>query len=303
MRKSGLTLIELMFGLGISMGVMSLLFTAFFQINRVSDVAQDLFDWDIRIGILNNQLERDISGIFIPVQVEAPIAAADQKDKPKERPVKNIFYSSNKENSLQIFTFISNNPVSVFSKEQQQIAAKPRVVRIVYRLAQSTNLSGAFVLTRQEGTDLDFDNYDPKTSKFKAYELADGIKSIKISFQFPIINDKKDQQAKAIEYKTLTSWDEKELFKDAKNSTKQPRIAQYISMEIILWDAQKERERTYSLHFTVGGFEGQKLLFATTIKQTSTMSQPEKSTEQSAPATSLTPTTTSAQQPQGSQLP
>ena len=288
--KAGFTLIELILAFMFSSIILTVLFNSFFQINRSSLLTEDIIDMNTRMLIMQNQFEKDLSGAFVPVQgivekkkeEEKPKDEVAQKKekaevpkKEKPKPVNDIFYSANKGDSLNELTFISNNPMRVYEyAENAQV--KPCVVRIVYRLVPDPKKKGSFILTRQEGTELDFAQYKKNATKpIKAYELADNIKSLSIEFTAPITKEEKKEptketkdkkepvkekkekkKAEPVPFETKKEWRSNEL-REKKPETSQ--LPQFVTIKLILWDNQYENERTFTFNYKIAAF-GQDLV-------------------------------------------
>ena len=281
--KSGFTIIELLFVIAFSGILITTLFTAFFQINRTLLVAEDIIDFDTRISVMQNQLQKDIMGIFVPIQAipeppqapttpeekkKAAAATTTEKKEPK-KVLKDVLLSVNKGELLSELTFITNNPVRVY-EFAKNAKVKPRIVRVVYRLVPEKEKKGSYTLMRQEGTELDFTQYKPGAKKpVKAYALATGIKSITVEYKMPKKKDEKEKKEKKqeepIAFETVKEWRFDQLEKEKKIKVK---IPQFITLKIVLWDNQQENERTVTFTYNIVGYnEALDLLKKRAIKQ------------------------------------
>lgn len=267
--KPGFTLIELMIGLMLSSIIGLLLYNSFFYINRSSLIVQNYLDHDTRFNVIQNQLEKDLSGAFVPIRgmIQQPL---EKKEEPKpgqqqppppekKEPVKlleKVFYSMNKGESLSVLTFITSNPVRVYEKAKNS-SINPRMVRIVYRLMPDKQEKDSFILSRQEGQSLEFSDYEPNVAKqIPSYELASDIKSMSIEFLVPKESQKETKEIKEQQtFDTLKQWqiDQKEAL-----SKKRPLIPQFVTITIILWDLQHEREYSKTFHYTIATFGAEK---------------------------------------------
>lgn len=261
--KVGFTVIEFIVGMLVASILLSTLLASFFNINAVLRIAQDIIDLDTRAAIVQNQLEKDLSGAFVPVQV-APSPAKEEKD--KKKPIGDIFMSKNKDGQLLVLTFISNNPIIVYSQKR---IAKPRVVRIVYRLVPEENKKDSFKLLRQEGTELDFKAYDLKTGKIKAYELATLLKKLTVEFKIPKPPEKgKSDKEKIIEFESAKEWP-----LERKESDKQQGVPNFVTITMNLWDNEQREERSGQFNITIPG---------ASLVYTQTTEQPEPKTDAAA---------------------
>lgn len=276
MYKSGFTIIELMLGLLLGSIITTVLFTAFFQINRSAEYGDQLIDTDMKIMILHHQLERDLNGMFIP-QEAIPDDEQDEqqekeskettkqpdtaKKKKKRKLLEKPFYSINKNNNLSLLTFISNNPVRIYEKPQTNATEPkkpgvPYVVRVVYRVLPDEQNKGAFKITRQESEQLDFKNFEPTSKRVRPYVIADNIKSITMNFLRPIDEEKqekrtekkqpqneqkkKQEKEKPINYASFKQWPPEQ------DAIELPHI---VTCKLTLYTAGQENER--SLAFQV----------------------------------------------------
>jgi hypothetical protein len=288
MTRSGFTLIEFILALLFSAIILTTLFTSFFQLTRSTSIAEDVIDVDTRIAVITHQLEKDLSGCFVPIQAlmqepkkeekKAEEAEAVKKEKAQEKKkaeeagkekekekvkikqLKDVFYSANKNEFLNELTFITNNPMRVYEHAKNAFV-KPRIVRVVYRLIPHKEKKDIFILLRQEGAELDFGAYK-KEGKIRSYEIADNIKSIKIEFKIPKIEEKEKKETEAqkppakeekkpIVYETLKEWRSNEIQEKKKNQSLLPH---FITITITLWDNEHEQERSVQLNISLVAF-------------------------------------------------
>jgi len=66
MKTPGFTLLELIIAMAISSMLAIALFSSFYQINKTSALVEQTISIDMRAAILQNLLEKDISGVFVP---------------------------------------------------------------------------------------------------------------------------------------------------------------------------------------------------------------------------------------------
>lgn len=208
--KHGFSLIELMIATALSSMIGALLIAALYQGARSQTAIDSLFDASLRIGIVNNVMERDLMGAFVPMQArikeekEEQEEAQDKKttqkkdtdakkadtkkgqeaekqtvSKPAEKPLEKIFYATPKGENLDVLTFVTNNPIEIFVGKDTGIA-KPRVVRVQYRLQLENEKESkdTFMLMRQESAELDLSKFNTT----RAYEVIGGIKSFAVTY-------------------------------------------------------------------------------------------------------------------------
>lgn len=269
--KSGLTLIELVISLAFSLIIMMLVFNSFFQIASISRYAENRIENDVRISIMSNQLEKDLAGVFVPVQaIMEPMVQPGNTQAPQAGGTKllqKVFYGANKGENLSVLSFITNNPLRMYQKTG---AEKPRIVRVAYRLVEDKNHKGSFALIRQEGTALEFDAYDTKAAKpIVGYQLADGIKKMAVTYKIPAQKNQSASKDSAVDFETLKEW-------RPEKKEKPPLIPQFVSITLTLWDMNYQKEHSYTIDCIVQAFDTNKSL---SFKQTATTGQPGKPSE------------------------
>jgi hypothetical protein len=256
--RQGFTLIELLLGMFFSSIILVTLFNSFSLLDRVSVFVDRVIDNDVRSALINNQLQKDISGAFIPVQARAetekkavgPEKGAQPKKEEKKKVLERVFIGNTKDNNLSVLSFITNNPLAIFEKEKG-IVPKPRIVRVVYRLTPDKERVGSFILIRQEGSELSYDTYDTKAAKpIKGYAIAHLIKSMNIEYQVPKQKDEKEKQEgkdQKREFRLLKEWPEKD--KEKKESKLE--LPQFVKVDLVLWDEAMENESAYTFMYEI----------------------------------------------------
>jgi len=275
--KQGFTLIEFAISLLLAGILTTLVFQAVSVINSAVLRSDSIIDLDTRIAIINNQLQKDISGIFVPIQAHDKKKdakkkdAKDTKEQPKEKkeaekktsPVKRtakkivvdkVFYAKNKNKTLNVLSFISNNPLRVYEKADNGFFS-PCFIRVVYRFEEQKEKKGHFRLLRQESTNLDFKAFDKdKIPTIRSFELAEDIKQIKGTYYAVKLEDKKDEtkkeEKKKRKYSKKEEWDIKNT-KDKKESI----IPEFVEFVIQLWDDQGQ-ESEVTLKYRIPSFPG-----------------------------------------------
>src|SRR3990172_5136292 len=77
--KQGFTLIELVIAMLFGGIILSVLFNSFFVATRVSRMVDTTVSQDLRIALLQNQLEKDLVSAFIPFQAQEEKKAEEKK--------------------------------------------------------------------------------------------------------------------------------------------------------------------------------------------------------------------------------
>lgn len=284
--KHGFMLIELIIATLIASMVAGILLTALAQGMRFQTAVDNIVDTSLRIGIVSNQLEKDLMGAFVPVQASSATideeedqdedaSAVDNKQvdnkkpddkksgaKEKQKPLEKIFYATHKEGNLDTLTFITNNPLVVFVGKDVGIV-KPKIVRVQYTLKPEADNPKSYILYRQESNELDLAEY----KNVRAYEVIGGIKSLSIDYTARI--EKKPSSAKATadkqetgkaaegqqkekkveyEYKTSKDW-VSERKKEGEKTQEQefPRIPYNVEIKMALWDKQDNHDKEFTV--------------------------------------------------------
>lgn len=252
-----------------------LLYSSFFSSSKTVQVSQEYINRDVTIGIITNQFTRDISGVFIPTMADVVKTGSDQPpvsekkdllltstEKEPLKPFTHLFTSINKQDNLDFVTFITNNPLRVYTKIKNT-KVTPSLVRVVYRLVpEGTH----FNLERQESEHTEFESFTSAQSTVRAYQVASHIKRIALEYVYPEIPEepeKKPGQAQEASeqkekkppvYKVVKVWGSDEQSKD--KNTKVPPIPQFIKMNVSLWNSKKDRDKEYVLWFEIPAFSG-----------------------------------------------
>lgn len=293
MNKPGFSLIELLVASLIASILGTLLFTAFYQINRFVPVIDNRTTIIEKAALLNAQLEKDFAGIIVPnefydrqpkTKEKAPVETdakkadtqkkeADQKnkkqeeteekDQKKKKPLEKIFYSVNKGGMLDQLSFLTTSSLQVYWGPKAG-SAKPRIVRVLYKLKENpTTKDGkkSYSLTRKESPKLEFDEIE----KALEYVLVDNIKSLTMDYTAVLIEPEKKPatnrgqkpaQKPEIEIKQLSEWKEKtqkEETEKDQNQKQMPLVPQVISLDLSIWDKTKKRGTSFVFTYKVPG--------------------------------------------------
>lgn len=186
---------------------------------------------------------------------------AEQK-KPEAKPLNKIFYGVNKENNIDILSFITGNSLQAYWSKQTG-KAKPRIVRVVYRLVPDKESKNSFNLSRTEGNDLKFESYKPGgTKEIKEFIMIEGIKSLSMQY----VKEKKDEKdkdgsalaqadvkdkKKKKEFSTVKEWkvDTQNEDKAKKEAQDKQLIPNAILIKGEVWDKDKRRAHPFEFKF------------------------------------------------------
>jgi prepilin-type N-terminal cleavage/methylation domain-containing protein len=286
MIRTGFTLIELVISIAIAaiLGVGITLFLS--QTGSYQAAVEDRASLYTRASVALHQFEKDISGARVPVenilheqkmreeknkkttnpaQKEAPKPEkGSEKAEAEEavKPIARVFYVEQKNKQLTTLSCITDNPLKIYWSKSVG-SSKPDIARVIYRFVPDPQHDHSFILTRQEGIDLDFNAYDPKNVKAaRAYEVIDGIKTC--SLRCIVIqpqeesteSEKSDKKTapeqkkpqppapetppKIIEYE-MWDWPSAEKAKKETEKTPETPLPNLISVTLELWDARYER--------------------------------------------------------------
>lgn len=281
MKQHGFTLLEIILATALAAMIsVALIFMTqqmsgtLIRVDRISDLS-------IRASMLQNQMERDITGAFAPTDFSATETTGEaKKDRPKK--IEKIFWG---DNTLEMLTFITNNPLQAYWGERSG-KAQPKIVRVVYRLVPDTKHANAFTLMRQEGSDLHFDSYTADSSAIKSYAMIEGIQNIKLRYT-TLIKKEEPKQApaqatpagkteeknesssvkttqpsptamagrQADKEKAEEEFDRK-TEKEWKNNIDDqkppwPLIPQFVTMQVTLWDDTFKRTTPFTFEFHI----------------------------------------------------
>lgn len=248
----GFVLLEILITMLIAGLLSTGLLTTIFQVQRVQQTVNTITSVYGRVAILQNQMEREVMGAFVPAQVDMIQTTTVKKDQP--RPLQKIFYSMGKGNGgrLDILTFITANPLTIFVGVKDS-KLKPRVARVVYRLLPDKLRKNSYVLMRQEGTtSLDFEKYTPDAQgEFRAFAVIDGIQNLVVRYVTIEQEPSEDQKKMKRVYKKSSEWQSEKKKDDASKTEiqkKEPiRLPHQVEIEISLWDTAFEQTHTFQL--------------------------------------------------------
>ncbi len=261
--KPGFTLIEVILATALASVISVTLIFMLQQMNGTLMRVDRISDLHMRASMLQNQMERDITGAFAPTDFSATDTNGEQKkDGPKK--IEKIFWG---DNTLETLTFITNNPLQSYWGERSG-KAQPKIVRVVYRLVPDTKRANVYTLMRQEGSDLTFESYTADSSTNRAYPMIEGIKSIQIDYITLIKKESstadKQEAAQATpaektpeeptqkveeEFERRTEKEWKNNIEDQKPPW--PLIPQFITMQVTLWDDTFKRTNPFTFEFQI----------------------------------------------------
>ncbi|MDR3646952.1 MAG: prepilin-type N-terminal cleavage/methylation domain-containing protein [Candidatus Babeliales bacterium] len=230
MKTNGFTIIELIIGIAISSIISIILFQSFSQTSKTIKTIDTMIFMDRRVSVLQNQLDKDITAIFMPEQLN-------------HEKLERYFYSQNNQNQLKEFTFITTNALQVYQ------STSPRIVRVTYQLREIKSSPNEFSLFRKESTNLIFGAEKDAVE----YELTDFIKSFSLEFGYKEIKKTTEmgKPKQTEEIKILKEWIQKEP--DLKRGETY-KIPNFVNIKVSLWDG--------ALHKTSQDFEFKYIIYS-----------------------------------------
>lgn len=266
MKTPGMTLIEMVIALAIASLLSLLLFQSFNQSQKTTWSLDALLDYSATVPTMYNQLDKDISTIFVPEQVFRELIEEQKKGKNKEQEkqknteeketkkiekFKNIFVVAKKDKNVDFFSFLSTHSLSLFNEPV------PNSVRVLYRLTPARN--GLFSLMRQESIKLDFPLEKFKSEKIREYALMHGIKEFSIQLMIPEKSKEENQKesekkSEDKKYKIVEAWLPNETELEEKKS--EALIPEYIIIKGVFVHEGTRREYGFEWWFHTAAFDG-----------------------------------------------
>lgn len=228
-KKFGFSLIEILISVAISGILLTALYNVLSQTNNAVTVVERISSIDESIFLLQNQLEKDLSGAFVVFErrpkkegdkktasgaqekagnsgdsgknnKSGESKAGEKKQEYEEVAMKNCFYSKNGQDNIDTLSFLTNNPLKTFSKPTSLIK---RVTYKLVRVQERGNAVGgnvaqgkiAYKLLRQESDQLDFKT--SQNAKAISYELVNNIKKLNVEYIVTFFPEEKKDGAQA----------------------------------------------------------------------------------------------------------
>lgn len=188
--QPGSMLLQVVIATAIFSTIMMVLGTVFFQLNHSSRSVTRMLSFDTRIFVVQDLLEKDIAGVFLPKLI--PLKKEDDKKSGSEAqetlksgaqdasekktknkkdvyPKQAFFVSLSSSGNLQTMKYITTHPVAVYN------TAKPQCIGVEYTLESIAG--NGLALYRTEYFNIDADGFKQGQHKFL---VIDGIKSLTV---------------------------------------------------------------------------------------------------------------------------
>lgn len=264
MQRKGFTFIELSISLFLAAVLSLLLYRSLSESQRTVQTINSMVDFAFAAPAAYNQLERDITALFVPERVFKDLeeknkqsATNNNNDKQKKQePFKNIFVgTAGADKNITALSFLSTNSLILYA------AVKPRSVRVMYRLVPDADRPGLFTLTRQETVDLETPLAKfSEGSAIRSYDLMRSIKNFTVHYKVP---EKKEEPQKAnaqgqqkpqqkkgpTAYTTLDTWDGEEAAQKTGSM-----IPAFVLIKGVFMDIVTEREYDFEWRFEIMAF-------------------------------------------------
>lgn len=188
----GFTLLEVLIATAIASVLSVSLFVALRQTMGFQRATDTIVDAYSKAAILQNQMERDFMGFFVPIQAydlaSTATPASGAAPKKKIEQIDRIFFAPLSKEQFQLLSFITTNAMQVYWGKTVG-EPKPLVARVVYRLVLNKPENKAdepsYTLQRQESYyHLDFVAFEgpPEKRKIRAYDIVSDIKEMKVTY-------------------------------------------------------------------------------------------------------------------------
>ncbi len=258
--KPGFSLIELLVSTVIASMIIMGLLTTLYMTTRIQTQVDQSTKEIMRVSLIYRLLGRDSMGVFLPKSVAQETAGEEKDQKTEAQPqekkeeaqdkkkkedvtVKKVFYATGKNDNFELLTFVTSSAIPIFVSPVSG-TNKSRIARVVYRLEKDTQKPNSLKLTRQEGTDLNYESYQPGAQNApRIYEVANDIKQMKISYFVHPIPKKKEgekpaEQEEKIVWQKKIDW--KPQTKEEREKNPLPFAPQQIEIQLTLWNGKKE---------------------------------------------------------------
>lgn len=246
--RYGFTLIELLVAMMIASMIGLMLTRALYQAAHFERTIDVTIDSAIKWSLFQYYFERDLQGVFIPV--EATISKEHLKNKTEkkdeQKTLKQIFVGKQKENNLAYLSFITRNPLPVYVGEKVE-KLKPRIARVSYVLKPEPGLKNSFSLMRIEGSDLpiesyQLDQYNPQSV------IVSGIKTVSFDYLY------EEKGGKETKRSITNEWVDGHQVKESvgeKKEQKKISLPIGVVVKLVLWDAAHAHSHLFESTFYV----------------------------------------------------
>ena len=275
MMKKGFTLIEVIIATALASVLSVLLLRMVTQLNTTRRRLDDRTGVYTRMNVVNQQLVRDLMGVFWFTELEpskeqepgAPqpeegAKQATKKEQPKPRFPTKLFFAKNKDKLLSELLFISTNPAQSYWGPKAG-GPRPRAARIRYQLVPEKDKPQSYQLLREEFDVSRSGDYSVTSgSGARQYEIARGIKSLVIRYGWieydttEVGDSRGKQRFRVLQYHREPEWESPERTPDPQKDKYNPRpvVPDFFEVALTLWDADQRREYPFTFPIIRAGF-------------------------------------------------
>lgn len=242
--KSGFALIQVLIAVALSALISISLINLLPQAGRFVAIITEHSTRSHVTAVLTNQLEKDITSVFIPVQRSSEKEEKEKKSKDnKQQGLPKAFYGTNSDNNCAMLSFITTNQIASYQTNN------PRITRVTYTLTKNSTVVPSFTLFRNESTDITKDPTEQQETTSTSYALVDTIKSFTVDYFVEEIEQKQpaEQQPssktdKKTSYKKLTEWDIDQLPEQERGFKR--AAPNFVDISMVFWNSTFNNEYT-----------------------------------------------------------
>jgi len=185
------SLIEFMVALAIGLIMLGLLYGSITRTYKSVSSIEQAIDGHSAIALYLERFEKDVAGVFVPLQARSKPGKNKQKEKqdekeslkeePRKPELRSVFLLKGMKNgSGGELSFVTTSALSVYNKQANYL------VRVTYKLEQAKTSNGSqkrlWSLVRYELNELDYDRSRSKLGKdVRGYEILGNIEKFNIN--------------------------------------------------------------------------------------------------------------------------
>lgn len=233
--KPGFLLIDVLLAVTLSAVMLTSLYQSLYQTTKLTRRVESTIEHGTLLALLGNQLEKDISAAFVPLDLATTSTNAQEK-KEKEPDEKLFFAEKDEHGNTKFFTCLTTTRLKVYGQEV------PLVGRVVYTVTPSKT-KDVYTLKRQESTNQELKDFEDK-KKIRAYTILEGLK--KFSIKYSIVPEEPKQEKKEEKEQkreTFEVWNQ-EIQEKTKRKT-----PDFVEITGIYHDEQQKRDHDFA--FTI----------------------------------------------------
>lgn len=218
-KTPGFTIIEITIVMLVGSIMITALYLFFKNMSNQNKYAQEMISIVEESSIATNQIERDLSAIFVPedtLKYFAQKLAAEKKGEKKtvikqdEETPTFPFLCSVKNKQFDYLAFITTNRLPRY----QRRSSLP--VLVVYRFTPDELRQGIFHLVRYETDDLDMPIEKLLKGNVPGYRILSNLSSLTLKFTVPAAENTGEDKKEKKEASPLEEWNPEEVFKKHK---------------------------------------------------------------------------------------